>query len=77
MGNEFFDEISQVVLAQNDEMIEALLPKALRPSLRVGVLIWRPNGSAFQFHTIGFQDRLELFRELCIPIANDIVCFVR
>ena len=64
IGDEFLDDMSQVFLAQHDEVVKALLAKGLCESLRVSILIWSPNGSAFQLDIIRLQSGLKLLCEL-------------
>lgn len=52
VGNELVNQASQVLLAKNDEVIEALLLNGLHESLHVSVLIKCPNRSSFQLHAV-------------------------
>ena len=52
VGHEFLNDMPEMLLTENDEVIEALLLDCLREPLRVGVLIWRPNGGSLQFDIV-------------------------
>src|SRR4051794_2965599 len=53
----------QVLLADDEEVIEALLADGANPALRVGVRRWGPVGGAHDLDPLGGEHRIEPRRE--------------
>ena len=72
MGQPFLKDVAQVLLAEDDEPIEALGLRAAHPRLGVGIQIGTPGRNRPERDAIGLQDRTELFGELAVPITDDM-----
>ena len=62
MGGELLHETKQVFLNADDEVIEALDPKRLDESFRVGVHVRCQRADPFYLRTLRFKDRIESCR---------------
>ena len=67
-------EVIHVSLAHDDEVVEALVPEALNPTLRVRVHVGASDGNLDDLRARGLQDAIEpAAREFAIAIPDEVL----
>lgn len=64
------NEMPQMILAEHDEMIEALALDALHPAFREGVEVGSERPDLMHFQAVGGEDRIELLGELAVVVSD-------
>ena len=67
-----FENIPQMLFTENNKVVETLGFNSGNAAFSVGIQIRSPRRNRPELDTIEFEDRTELFRELCIAVTNDV-----
>jgi hypothetical protein len=71
--NEFFYQVAQMSLAEDDEVIETLVLDGLYKALRVWIAIWTLRRNLHALHASRFQNRDERLGEQRISIVDQVL----
>ena len=71
----FTDEVVQMLLAKHQEIIQAFLLDALDDSFAARIQVRALHWQNLDLEPFGFEHIVELCRELCVAVANQISWF--
>ncbi len=71
MGNVLRDQIVHVLLAKDQEVVQAFLANTLHPPFDEGIFIRRPMGRFVDVGPAVFDDLVKTVLELAVPITHD------
>jgi len=72
VGKKLCQEMPQVPLAENDEMIQALLTQSLRETFAISIQVVRSRPNPDDCCVLGLEDRVEFFGVFRVVINHEI-----